>query len=71
MLIAFALCNVLVAGLLVLAVRLRKEKQKLDECEVRSGEERRTDEDSSRGDAQSEIELVDVKQKSEQKSIGV
>lgn len=57
-LITFALCNVLVAGLLVLAGEV-----------IQGDEGRRTDEDSSRGDAHSEVELGDSKQQSEQKSI--
>ncbi|KAE9962996.1 hypothetical protein BLS_009803, partial [Venturia inaequalis] len=67
-LVAFALCNVLVAGLLVLAIR-RKERRKLGE---RGGEvheeverrEAREDEASSGGDAHSQLE-----RKAEQGSI--
>ncbi|QDS73246.1 hypothetical protein FKW77_004100 [Venturia effusa] len=68
-LIAFALCNVLVAGLLILAVR-RKERMTLVQKEEREGGEGgRRDGDSSRGDAQSENELGgDVKEKNEEKS---
>lgn len=64
-LVAFALCNVLVAGLLVLAIR-RKERRKLGERggEVHGEVERRGDEASSGGDAHSQLE-----RKAEQGSI--
>lgn len=77
-LVAFALCNVFVAGLLVWAIR-RKEGRKLGEA-VGLGRsdgdgdgETRTDGESSRGDIQSQLELElvdsDGKQQCEKRSI--